>query len=150
MVGSVQVARVVAGDLEIIMKMANSRLREDYTLELFQHFFETQGGCFLAAKEGNEMLGFLLAVPMNNSSLRVLMLVVKGSRVRNGIGTSLMSSAETYAMSRKMTSIMLEVGIMNEIAVEFYKNLGYGITGMIPEYYNDKSDAFVMRKYLPM
>jgi ribosomal protein S18 acetylase RimI-like enzyme len=150
MVGSVKVARVEAGDLELLMKMANTRLREEYTLELFQHFFETQGGCFLTAKDGDEVVGFVLAVPMDNSSLRVLMLVVKGSKVRNGIGSALMSSAEVYASSRKMSSMLLEVGTNNEVALEFYKNLGYGIMGMIPEYYNDKTDAFVMRKYLPM
>lgn len=146
----IQVGRVEAADLYAIRTMANSRLREEYSIELFQHFFETQGGCFLAARDNDVVHGFLLAVPMDGSALRVLMLAVNGSEVRKGIGSELMASAEAYASSRKMSSVVLEVGSGNDIAVKFYKRIGYGITGMIPEYYNDRTDAFVMRKFLSM
>ena len=150
MEGSIQIGRIESGDLESIRRLANHRLREEYTVELFQHFYETQSGCFLTAKDGSSVAGFILAVPLEETSLRVLMLVVNRSRERNGIGTSLMASAEAYASSRKMMSLVLEVGTKNEVAIEFYNKLGYKITTMIPEYYNDKTDALVMKKFLTM
>jgi ribosomal protein S18 acetylase RimI-like enzyme len=146
----IRVVRVEAADLETLMIMANSRLREDYSIELFQHFFETQGGCFFNAKDDDRSFGFILGVPMDSSSLRILMLVVEETNVRKGIGSMLLRAAEAYACSRKMTSLVLEVGTLNEVAIEFYKKHGFTITGVIPEYYNDKTDAFVMRKFLPM
>jgi ribosomal protein S18 acetylase RimI-like enzyme len=148
--GPIQVGRVEAVDLEFIMNMANSRLGEEYTIELFQHFFEIYGGCFLSAKDDDGILAFILAVPLDVSTLRVLMLAVLSSKERLGIGSTLVRAAEVYAASRKITSMVLEVGTKNEVALEFYKKLGFGITGMIEEYYNDKSDAYVMRKFLPM
>jgi ribosomal-protein-alanine N-acetyltransferase len=150
MEGSVQIGRVEPGDLESIRKLANSRLKEEYTIELIQHFFETQSGCFLTAKDDKNIVGFILGIPMDESSLRILMLVVERPKERSGIGTKLMSYAEAYASSRKMMSLVLEVGTENKAAIEFYNNLGFKITKMISEYYNDKSDAFVMRKFLTM
>lgn len=150
MEGSIRISRVEAADLEHIRQLANSRLREEYNLELFQHFFENQPGCFLTAKEEGSIVGFILGIPMDETSLRILMLVVSRSRERNGIGTSLISSAEAYASSRKMMSLVLEVGTENKAALGFYNKLGFRIAKMISEYYNDRSDAFVMRKYLTM
>lgn len=150
MVEPIQISRIEAGDLEPVRQLANQRLREKYNIELFQHFYETRPGCFLTAKEDGRVSGFILAIPMEEVSLRILMLVVSKSRERNGIGTSLMASAEAYASSRKMMTLVLEVGTVNESAIDFYSKIGFKITGMIPEYYNDKTNAFVMKKFLTM
>lgn len=144
------IGRVEASDLRSVSILANSRLRENYSIELFQHLYEDQPGCFLTAKEDNELLGFLVGVPVNGTSLRILMIAVKSTRTRHGIGAMLMGSAETYASIRKMNSIVLEVGTGNEDAIGFYNHLGYRMTGLIPEYYKDRSDAFVMRKFISM
>jgi len=145
-----QIARVDAQDLEKVRKLASSRLREDYTLELFQHLYENQPGCFLTAKMGNSLIGFVVGVPMDGSTLRILMLAVRSSSSRKGIGSLLLTSAEAYASHRKMSSIVLEVGTNNDEGIKFYNKLGYRITGLIPEYYNDRTDAFVMRKFISM
>ncbi|MGA1793319.1 MAG: GNAT family N-acetyltransferase [Thermoplasmatota archaeon] len=150
MTAELQIARVDAHDLEAIRKLASSRLREDYTLELFQHLYENQSGCFLTAKESGSLLGFLVGVPLNGSTLRILMLAVRAPSSRKGVGSLLMGSAEAYASHRKMSSVMLEVGTNNEEGIKFYTKLGYRITGLIPEYYNDRTDAFVMRKFISM
>jgi ribosomal protein S18 acetylase RimI-like enzyme len=144
-----EIGRVEAHDLEIVRNLASSRLRESYSLDLFQHFYEHYPSCFFVARSQEGVIGFIIGIPMDELKLRVLMLAVKRSKVRNGVGTALMSSAETYASTRMMNSVVLEVGSKNGRAIEFYTKLGYKITGMIPEYYEDKSDAFVMRKFLP-
>ena len=145
-----QIARVEAHDLEALRKLASSRLREDYTLELFQHLYENQPGCFLTAKVEGSLIGFIVGVPLDGSTLRILMLAVKRSASRKGVGSLLLGSAEAYASHRKMSSVMLEVGTANDEGINFYTKLGYRLSGLIPEYYNDRSDAFVMRKFLSM
>jgi len=145
-----EIGRVEARDLELVRNLANSRLRETYSLELFQHFYENHPACFLVARGEEGVVGFIICIPLDELRLRVLMLAVKGTKVRNGVGSALMSSAESYASSRMMNSVVLEVGSGNTRAIGFYTYLGYRITGMIPEYYEDRSDAFVMRKFLPM
>lgn len=150
MTGELVIGRVEAGDLGSVRILAKARLREGYTIELFQHLFESQPGCFLTAKEDDELMGFLVGVPVNGTSLRILMIAVKSTMTRRGIGSMLMGSAERYAFLRKMTSIVLEVGIGNKDAIGFYNHLGYQMTELITEYYKDRSDAFKMRKYLSM
>ncbi|MBN1390915.1 MAG: GNAT family N-acetyltransferase [Candidatus Thermoplasmatota archaeon] len=150
MTGTLIIRRVEATDLEPLTRMANSRLREDYSIELLSHLYENQSGCFLTALDDDGLIGFIVGVPMGGSSLRILMLAVKRSRTRQGVGSELMRSAEAYASLRKMSSVVLEVGTRNDEALGFYKNLGYSITALIPEYYRDRSDAFVMRKFISM
>ncbi|MGA1819819.1 MAG: GNAT family N-acetyltransferase [Thermoplasmatota archaeon] len=150
MTDELQIARVEAGDLEAVRRLASSRLREDYTLELFQHLYENQSGCFLTAKAGTSLIGFIVGVPMDGSTLRILMLAVRTSWSKKGVGSMLMGSAEAYASHRKMSSVLLEVGTNNDEGIRFYTKLGYRITGLISEYYNDRTDAFVMRKFISM
>ena len=143
------IERISSHQLEQIRSMANRRLQENYTKELFNHFFENLRGCFLVALDGGKIRGFIVAVPKDETSLRVLMLVVDEGYEGRGAGKELMSAAEGYASSRKMGSITLEVGASNEKAVAFYTRIGFRIVGILKEYYEDRSDAFFMRKMLP-
>jgi ribosomal protein S18 acetylase RimI-like enzyme len=144
-----QIHRIEAMQLEDARNLANRRLRETYSAELFQHFFEDFRSCFLAASHDGDLAGFILGVPLDSSTLRILMLAVDENLTRRGIGCLLLTSAESYASTRKMTSVSLEVGTGNESAIHFYQKTGFSITGMLPQYYEDRSDAFVMRKTLP-
>ena len=60
---------------------------------------------------------------------------------RNGIGKSLVD----YVMNKhKLKYLNLEVNVLNE-AVKFYKDLGFQIIRLIPNYYKD-GDAYFMKK----
>lgn len=143
------IERISIPYLEQVRKMANRSLRETYTEELFSHFFENFRGCFLVSLVEGELVGFLLAVPKDETSLRVLMLVVEERYQRMGLGRDMIEAAEGYASSRKMGSIVLEVGTENHEAVGFYNRMGFKIVGILSEYYEDRTDAFIMRKILP-
>ncbi len=145
-----ELGRVEAHELEAIMKMANTKLKETYSMELFQHFFENFRGCFFSARCNKEPIGFLIGIPRDASSLRILMLVVIDAHSRKGVGSALMDASQTYASSRKMTTMVLEVGTENDQAVNFYTKLGLSISGMLQAYYEDGSAAFLMRKLISM
>ncbi len=55
---------------------------------------------------------------------------------------------EQEASNVKVNRIKLEVKTDNVEAITFYKNRGYVITGLLPSYYNDGSDAYVMQKFI--
>ncbi|MFW3146600.1 MAG: GNAT family N-acetyltransferase [Thermoplasmatota archaeon] len=144
------ISRIGPQQVEEARSLANRRLRETYSAELFQHFFENFNSCFLVASHDGRIAGFILGVPLEGITLRILMLAVDEGFLKMGVGSTLMASAEAYASSRKMSAISLEVGVKNEVAINFYKRLGFALTGMLPHYYEDGSDAFVMRKALPV
>ena len=42
--------------------------------------------------------------------------------------------------------MVLEVGVQNEAAIRFYHKLGYTVQRLLPNYYKDGSDAYLMEK----
>ena len=66
-----------------------------------------------------------------------------------GIATHLVQLLEDEFYLHGIKKIKLEVSTSNTIAQRFYKRHGYRRTDVIlPEFYNDGSDAFVMSKNL--
>lgn len=150
MLEGIVLRRVGPHDLEQVNSIANATLRESYNMELFAHLFENQGGSFFVAETGTEVLGFALAVPLTQRSMRILMLAVRPDRQRSGLGAALLDLCKDYARTRMMTEMVLEVSVENERAIEFYRRGGFSVISLIKEYYNDGSDAFVMKCFLPM
>jgi len=68
---------------------------------------------------------------------------------RRGIGKALMSETMRRMKERyHADEIMLEVRVSNYPAIELYKKLGLMIVRIIPGYYKDGEDAYVMAKPL--
>ncbi|KAI9677958.1 MAG: N-terminal acetyltransferase [Bathelium mastoideum] len=67
---------------------------------------------------------------------------------RIGHATRLVRALETAADAQDAWFVDLFVRVDNEVAIGFYKKLGYSVFRRIPGYYNDKDDAFDMRKPL--
>ncbi len=68
---------------------------------------------------------------------------------RRGIGKALMIETMKRMKERyHAEEIMLEVRISNYPAIELYKKLGLMIVRIIPRYYRDGEDAYVMAKPL--
>ncbi len=146
----IAIRRVEGKDISRIKTIADSRLREEYSFDLFNFFFEKHPECFLVANVGNDIIGFIVGVPLDNTTLRIMMLAVSMEFNMKGIGSSLLEASLNYAKGRMMTSIVLEVGTENSDAFDFYSKRGFKVTGLLPKYYKDKSDAFVMKKYIVM
>ena len=142
--------RVGPHDLEQVNSIANDTLRESYNMELFTHLFENQSGSFFVAEFEGEVLGFALAVPLTQRSMRILMLAVRSDMQRAGVGRALLDLCKEHAKLRMMAEMVLEVSIDNENAIEFYRKNGFSVISVIKKYYNDGSDAFVMKCFLPM
>lgn len=144
------VRRVQARDLSSINDIANSVLRESYSMELFTHLFERSNGSFFVAEERGKVYGFALAVPLSMRSMRLLMLAVREDKQSKGIGSKLLDTCKDHARSRIMTDLVLEVGVDNRRAIEFYGRNGFIVVSTIPEYYNDRSDAYFMKCFLQL
>ena len=137
-------------DLVQVNSIASETLKETYTIELFTHLYENSSGCFFVAEMGSEVFGFSLAIPLSLRTMRLLMLAVRPDKQRSGLGRSLLDLCKEHAKIRMMNEMVLEVSVKNETAIEFYRRNGFTVVSMIKDYYNDGSDAFVMKCYLPM
>lgn len=73
--------------------------------------------------------------------------VLPGYR-REGLGTELMTLAETRMAETGAQELKLEVSVKNEGAIAFYSRLGYEFDGVLKGYYSWGEDAHVMKKGL--
>jgi len=144
------IRRILTENLDAVRAIAREQLHETYSEELFRYFFEDHPGCFLVAEEKGRVMGFILSIPQDYSMLRIIMLAVKGIWKRRGIGSQLLSQADSYAALRKLNTIVLEVSTLNAEAITFYTNKGFKVTGVLRGYYNDGGDALSMTRYLPV
>lgn len=64
-----------------------------------------------------------------------------------GIACALVSELIALLKNQNVISLMLEVRVSNESAINLYKKLGFEIVGKRPRYYhNPREDAYIMRK----
>ena len=148
--GSIEIRKVKKDDLESLRLLANRTLKEDYSEELLNQLYERFNHCFFIAEMAHRNVGFVLAVPIDEGTLRILMLAVDEPSRRMGVGTRLMEVVRKYAMGRRNRALTLEVEVGNKEAQEFYRRLGFEIIGLIQDYYRDRSDAYIMKCFLLM
>ena len=80
---------------------------------------------------------------------RIFSLCVLKEYCKKGIATHLLKLLEEEFYLNSIRKVVLEVSALNVIAQQFYQRHGYFITSSIlPNFYNDGSDAFVMNKNL--
>jgi len=72
--------------------------------------------------------------------------IITGSS--RGIGYHLMDRAEQRLRERGAERIILEVGVRNDVALRFYEKMGFVNKRLLPHYYADRSDAYLMERML--
>lgn len=79
---------------------------------------------------------------------RLYSLAVRAEDARRGLGTWLLKACENAARHRGCADIRLEVRADRQTAILFYKERGYCEGEIKLGFYEDGSDAVVMRKRL--
>lgn len=91
----------------------------------------------LVALDGDSVLGFvqvsLVAWPSQRHRAEVMKLLVSSVARRRGIGSALMRSAESDALGRGRTLLVLDTR-RGDDAERLYAKLGYETAGVIPRY----------------
>ncbi len=132
-------------DLESVMRLAYSSLDEEYSPDFFLTIWEASPNGFMVAEEEG-IVGFILGVLTDTHSLRILMLCIEKSRRRRGIGTALIKALiQNFPRAGR---IYLEVKVGNKGAIKFYEKLGFRIIDILPHFYNDGTDGYLMEKRL--
>ncbi len=76
-------------------------------------------------------------------------IAVHSKRRREGIGDAIVKTLIEIAEEKEMIGLTLEVRKSNTAAQALYRNNGFILEGIRPEYYADnKEDALIMWKYL--
>lgn len=103
-------------------------------------------GAFL----GEDFVSYCIVLSRRNSlSLRLYSIVVVTQYQGQGIWQSLLDNVIYQLLKTKaFTHLTLEVAKTNQRAIRAYHKYGFVQIGMKPQYYQDGTDALIMRKAL--
>ncbi|MDH7509055.1 MAG: N-acetyltransferase [Methanomassiliicoccales archaeon] len=79
---------------------------------------------------------------------RIISIAVLPEYRKIGVGTAMIDEIERNAIARGIVKVVLEVHMMNEVALRFYKKRGFSIKGILMDYYGPGKNAFTMEKFL--
>ncbi|MBI4461515.1 MAG: GNAT family N-acetyltransferase [Acidobacteria bacterium] len=116
-----------------------------YALRAFLAEPGTQG--FVVEAEGR-LIGFALVACHRGGAGHIITLDVAPDHRRRQVGTALLAHAERWLAAQGVQQVWLETAVDNEAGVAFWRKSGYRQRRVVPRYYLDRIDAYVMEKEL--
>ena len=124
-----------------------------YCEEEMRYFLAMPSAITLVGLQDEEVMGFVIADRFRprratRSVGKIITIDVAPQAQHSGMGTLLMSSAESGLKQAGCDYVSLEVAVDNEPALSFYKKHGYSVLKVLPRYYLDSIDGLLMGKRL--
>lgn len=124
-----------------------------YSKEEMRYFVAMPTAISLVALQDEQIMGFVIADRFRSrrasrSVGKIITIDVAPGAQHSGLGTLLMSSAESELKCAGCDYVSLEVAVDNEPALKFYKKHGYSVLKVLPRYYLDSIDGLLMGKRL--
>ncbi len=141
-VGGQSTADHLAGDKELIEKLARAELHEpafDLTTEVSRPWARVWTA---RAHAGGAPLGFLIAWFVADE-LHILSVAVLPDARRRGIARALMSAALDFGRTNAVRLVLLEVRRSNRPAIKLYRSFSFSAMGVRPQYYADTGEDAV-------
>ncbi len=145
---NVLVRKFTPADVSTIRNLVFELFKEDYSESMLLKYHNTWENGFLVGVYEHKIVGVLLATLIDVQTARILIFGVAEAYRKRKIGTQLITMFTNYCVLRNIKYITLEVRVSNTIAINFYTSLGYTITNIIPKYYRDGENCYVMQKIL--
>lgn len=133
-------------DLFEVVRLANRSLNETYDGGLFLQLGDLYPDGFIVCESREGIAGFLLGVIERAYEARILILAVDERARGKGIGARLVGLFEERFEHRAIRRINLEVRVSNDTAIRLYERLGFEKRKILPRYYADGEDAYLMTK----
>ncbi len=135
-------------DLFEVVRLANRSLNESYDGGLFLQLADLYPDGFIVAEDARGIQGFIMGVVERAYETRVLILAVDEVGRGRGVGTTLVNLFIDRFHRKGIRRVNLEVRVSNNTAIRLYERLGFERRKIIPGYYADGEDAFLMSKII--
>ncbi len=145
-------------DLDSVIEINMKTLPEHYPRYFWEYHLNTWRNIFLVAEYNGVVVGYMMNRIEHDEGFFTGNIVVRGHVVsiavlkdyrRRGIGRSLMLEGMRRMKNlHNAQEVILEVRVSNEPAIKLYKTLGFKIVKILPSYYIDGEDAYLMARPL--
>jgi ribosomal-protein-alanine acetyltransferase len=121
--------------------------RYAYSRDLFLDLYIESAGLFFVARRSRRIAGYSLTCASGPAAELVSIAVAPEHRAA-GVGKALLRHTFSKLRRKHVRKLDLTVRVANHTAIRLYRSLGFRVAGRIPRYYEDRSDALLMRKRL--
>ncbi len=102
---------------------------------MLRKIFNTKGSFNFIAEENGKVIGYVIALPLDEKSADIESIAVDPDLHRGGLGSKLIRLIEEGMLKRSFQYSVLEVRDMYEEAINFYRKHGYVAVTHLPSYY---------------
>ncbi len=135
-------------DLDQIVGLEELCFSNPWSQQIFEAALISPLVCTLVLRNGEEVLGYLMAF-FQGPGFEIGNIAVAPDHRRRGLGHQLMTEALRVAVEGGRRSVGLSVRESSTGAIRFYESFGFKRVGISPGYYRSPSeDALLMRKDL--
>lgn len=106
-----------------------------YNRSMLRKIFNTKGSFNFIAEENGKIIGYVIALPLDEKSADIESIAVDPDLHRGGLGSKLIRLIEEGMLKRSFQYSVLEVRDMYEEAINFYRKHGYVAVTHLPSYY---------------
>ena len=120
-----------------------------YDANELAYFMSRAGAETIVAEEDGQIVAFLIMeVHRTRRTATIVTLDVRENHRRSGYGTQLLKRSEEMLGDFGVELYDLQVDVTNRNAIRFYKKHGFSIARILPKYYANGHDAYLMVKDL--
>ena len=124
-----------------------------YSKEEMRYFLGIPTAISLVGLQDDKIMGFVIADRFrprraSRSVGKIITIDVALPAQHSGLGSLLMSAAESELKKEGCDYVSLEVAVDNDPALRFYEKHGYSVLKTLPRYYLDSIDGLLMGKRL--
>ncbi len=137
------IRKATLADLDQLVELERTGFDSDFfTRAQFRHYLTHGRGVVLLDNARGKARGMAVVMWRNGSkSCRLYSIVVRPGQRGRGLGGRLLDAAEAHARRQDFARLVLEVRRDNATAIRFYEARGYRRFDVIPDYYQDGTDA---------
>ncbi len=135
-------------DLKQVQTIAESSLKEKYSLDVYMFIHQAQNCDFLVYIRNGLVIGFICGLVKSPEGGRILMLAVHPDFRRQGIGSILLDKFIISCKKHGTKKVKLEVRPSNKKAISFYTKRGFQKQGVIENFYTCGERCYSMVRYL--
>lgn len=152
------IRRATAEDVDAVMRVNRLCLPENYTRSFFEDHLNKWGKAFYVSVVGDKVVGYVMCrvewgwsffKPGFAKKGHVISIAVLAEYRRQGMGEKLLEHAmESLKSEYHASEVYLEVRVSNRPAISLYEKMGFKVMKVVPMYYLDGEDAYLMAKKL--
>ena len=130
-------------DLKRVYEIEKTSFSNPYDIEMLKQLFDIGTG-FLIAQINDYIVGYILFWIKEEDQGHIISLAIDKDYRRQNIGSKLVESAINIFKKFDIKRINLEVKTHNNVAIYFYKSIGFNCDEEILNYYENGDNAFKM------